>query len=63
MANHRWLVITVVVAVVVAVVGIGTMASATNDTDESVRDELSQPFLPGNDVPNIGDPGNMDPDA
>ena len=40
-AHHRWLVITLVVAVVVAVVGTGAMAWATNDTDESVQEELA----------------------
>ena len=41
MAHHRALVITLVVAVVLAGVGIGVLALATNDTDESVQDELA----------------------
>ena len=45
MAQHRWLVITVVVAVVLAVVGTGAMAWATNDTDESVQEELASAQL------------------
>ena len=40
-AHHRGLVITLVVAVVVAVVGIGVMALATNDTDEFVGDDIA----------------------
>ena len=45
MAHHRWLVITLVIVFVMAVVGIGVLASATNDTDEPVQDEVSSPFL------------------
>jgi hypothetical protein len=41
MTHHRGLVITIVVAVVVAAVGIGVMAAATNDSDESVQEELA----------------------
>ena len=41
MAHHRGLVITLVVAVVIAVVGVGVMALTTNDTDESVRDDVT----------------------
>ena len=40
-AHHRGLVITLVVAVVVAAVGIGVLALTTNDTDEPVLGELS----------------------
>jgi hypothetical protein len=46
-SQHRGLVITLVVAVVVAAIGIGVVASATNDTDESVHDDVSAPFLSG----------------
>jgi hypothetical protein len=41
MTHHRGLVITLVVVVVVAVVFVGVMALATNDTDESVQEELA----------------------
>ena len=45
MTHHRGLVITLVLAVVFAAIGIVVIASATNDTDESVHDEVSAPFL------------------
>jgi hypothetical protein len=41
MTQHRGLVITLVSAVVAAVVLIGVMGLATNDTDESVQEELA----------------------
>jgi hypothetical protein len=44
-AHQRLLIITLAVAVVVAAVGIGVMAVATNDTDESVQDELGAAAL------------------
>jgi hypothetical protein len=40
-AHHRGLVITLVIAVVLAGVGIGVLALTTNDTDEPVQAELS----------------------
>ena len=45
MTHHRGLVITLIVAVVVAGVGVGVLALATNDTDESVQAEVSSPYL------------------
>jgi hypothetical protein len=41
MTHHRGLVITLVVAVVIAAVGIGAMALATNDSGQAVRDDVT----------------------
>jgi hypothetical protein len=46
-AHQRGLVITLVVAVVLAVVGIGVMELTTNDTDDSVQEEVASDAYAG----------------
>jgi hypothetical protein len=61
MAHHRGLVITLVVAVVVAVVGVGVMALSTNDTEGAVLDDVTKDVFAGSRSAQLSDDGETLP--